>query len=371
MSRFPAALALAVGFLLGPAATAQEWNDRKPDAADFFESAFAGRSAPPPGAAATREEPRPDLDLVRRLIVLLFEAYERQSVAEFLALVAPGFAARDRSGTDYRLADLPRVLDDDFAIFVRTEHDVFVGQAVLQADGSRVEYPVRWSRRAWAAMGGQESIQRDQRSVLRFVRSPDLAWRLVAIFGDPLFGLADRRGRIVLDRGTFDGQAIGQPIVLDRYVGVVEQEEDAVPAAPAAPVVVVIRGVFAGRDIDVEFDNQSFVVGFGCTAPPGGIDFQLACGAAFPPGNINPANGAQILELPAGTNINSVAQAPPAGYAGVAIALSNPPNTDIGRAFAFITDIGHFGLFRIVAVDGANNYTFEFIYQPDGSRQFQ
>lgn len=147
----------------------------------------------------------------------LFEAYEREDPGGFVRQVHPRFAGSDRSGNAYRTADLPRALSDDFAILDRVRFEVHVGRLRIQDDGRTALAPVRWSRRALVEVGGREWIVRAGRSVLVLERDRDGGWRLAGLHGDPLFALADRRGRILATEGEIDGEPIRTPVVLDRW----------------------------------------------------------------------------------------------------------------------------------------------------------
>ncbi|MBI4618351.1 MAG: hypothetical protein HY720_32435 [Planctomycetes bacterium] len=317
------------------------------------------RSDKSPDAGAPRS-PILEEDL-RRLVTSLFESYEREDVGGFMEYVHPSFNARDRTGNDYRYSDLPRALTDDFEILEKVQFTVFVGQTTVQEDGARAETEVRWSRKALVQTGGQEWELLDQRSVFQFDRGSGLL--LSRIFGDSIFGLADRLGQIVADRGTLDGQPIEEPLTLDRFQGVVQPEEQPISEPTPAPSTIV-EGTFSLQQGFLDFDAQNFDPG--CSGIPD-ADFDFQCAS---PGWIDGKNGAELMRIDPDF---------PGGLDTVVVLPDPPYNTnenlgggggDIGKMFAYKTSQGLFGAFQITNVAAAV-YTIRFKHQKNGSKNLR
>ncbi len=367
------------------------WSRKKGAMREIFEQAYqgtldeapapaAGRDQPAPGSGTPADQPtgRPVTELASALqlsVVALFNAYEQESIGGFLELVHASFSARDRSGTDYRQSDLPRVLSDDFAILGRIGFVVQVEQPQIQADGKRAQVEVTWSRRALVETGGQEWILLDQRSILQFEADAGGRFLLTAIFGDPIFAIARPTGEIAVTEGTIDGAAVTRPVTLTRESGivvvVVAQQPAAVqPAAPAAAAVfnAPITGTETFAQSHVDFDAQVFPRS--CVPVPAGADIDFRC---YSGASIDIENGAQILRIDAlFSGIESVQEAPAPPYTS----LSHPLTlslSDVGQLFAVQTSTGKFALFAITNFDndGPPTYTIAYKYQADGSRRFK
>lgn len=309
------------------------------------------------------------------LVREIFEAYERESVGDFMMHMHPGFNARDRTGNDYRYADLPRAVADDFAILSRVRFTVFVGQIQVVRDGNRAQVEIRWSRRLWVEIGGEEILLEDQRSVFQFERrGSGQGFGLSRIFGDSIFGLADRRGVITIDRGTLDGRAIDEPIRLDRFQGILRpplvQRFSSGGGGGPAPSPTIVTGTFQIRQGLMEWDSQVFPNTF---VPLPGNDTSWQPFLGLPTGFIFPTGGTirEITGMFANLDAVTVLPAPPYGETPTL----NETAADVGRLFAVRTDQGFFLAFEITAfVAGpfpAGEWTIRFRYQADGSRSMQ
>ncbi|MBI4616936.1 MAG: hypothetical protein HY720_25210 [Planctomycetes bacterium] len=343
----------------------RELLDRELSAPETKEAAPADRAA---GEEPIVETAAREIDL-RDVVVALFEAYEREDAGGFVAHVHPGFSARDDSGNDYRRADLPRALADDFEVLERIRFSVFVGQTILQQDGMRAEAEVRWTRLAMTQVGAREWILLDQRSVFQFDRSGDgESFLLSRIFGDTIFALANPRGQVVASEGTLDGERIAEPLVFDRFLGVVEPEQPAASEpAPAAAGSTVVTGSFSTQRGYLDFDAQNFplVCAFYLAA-----DNDFRC---FALNTIWGCNGATIRDISGMfANLDAVDAVPAPPYpASVGL---NQNATDVGRLFAVRTNIGFFAAYEITGFDPASppgTYTIRFKYQPNGTRNMK
>lgn len=143
---------------------------------------------PGPSAPATQQIPRAIRDL--------FKAYEDEDVQAFMAHVHPDFSGNDRTGNDYRSADLPRALRDDFAVMQRTRFDVRSGPPLVDEAKGSARVDVEWGLRFLPETGGDEQVLAGERSVLTFMRTPEGEWKLFSITGAPIFGVADREGKV-------------------------------------------------------------------------------------------------------------------------------------------------------------------------------
>lgn len=347
----------------------QNWNETKRVFREILEQRTSQATAPADRAGPevpVEETTSSETDL-RKVVVALFEAYEREDAGGFVAHVHPSFSARDDSGNDYRFADLPRALADDFEILDRIRFEVFVGQTTAQADDARAQTEVRWSRRAWIQTGGQEWILQDQRSVFQFDRAAGSeGFQLSRIFGDSIFALANQRGQVVADEGTIDGERITEPTVLDRFVGVVQEEPAESEAAPASAPSTVVTGSFSTEQGFLDFDGQNFPAG--CVVFPA-ADNNFRCSAL---GDIWGCNGATIREITAlFANLDAVDEVPAPPYPASTTLIQNA--ADVGRLFAVQTNIGFFAAYQITAIDltGPIIYTIRYKYQPNGSRKMK
>ncbi len=372
MNRPPIRSILAALFALlapGTPAQDQDWSAKKEEAVRYFQEVFQGRAPsgaqdpgpgqPAQGTAAADSEP------IRRLVTDLFQDYEREDVGGFIADLSPTFSSADRTGNDYRFSDMPRALADDFAILdgVRFE-GVKVDQPLVQRDGKKIQVDVRWNRRAFVQVGGSEWILSDQRSTFVLEPAADGRMLLGRIFGDAIFGLAQRQGHIVANDGTIDGERIGQPVLLDRTTGVLKPTAGTPDGGgngggngpgpgPTPTPSTTITGTITVAAADLDFDAQSFPP---CLSPtPGGTDFEFNC----TPNQIQPTGGAGLQVANGG--IDTITAAPAGGYSGAGVAP-----IPVGRAFFFQTGKRNYGAFEVVSFSGTT-YTIRYKYQPNGS----
>ncbi|MBI4614927.1 MAG: nuclear transport factor 2 family protein [Planctomycetes bacterium] len=380
--RAPARLAFVLIFLF-QAAFAQEGAGPREGKPLGEMTRWIRVAQPEPEAAPEPPSPAPPIDLAdfHLLVREIFEAYERESVGAFAALIHPDFLARDRTGNDYRYADMPRALSDDFEILERIAFTVFVGQVTVESDGGRAQVEVRWSRRARVEIGGQEIIVTDQRSVFQFDRPPGgTGFLLSRIFGDPIFGLADRRGEITVDRGTLDGELIRVPILLDRFQGIVrpplvQRDQDGGAGGGGGgggpPPSTILLGTNTILEGQINFDTQVFQNSFLPFLP--GADIQWSPNPGPLTGFILPSLGTVREITGMFANLDAIAVLPAPPYADLPALNENA--ADVGRLFAVQTDQGFFCGFEITAYNPlpapAGEWTLRFKYQTDGTRNLQ
>lgn len=146
----------------------------------------------------------------------LFRAYEAEDLQGFMRYIHSSFTSRDTSNNRQNVSLLRRAAQDDFKILDGIQHKVFVKNITVQRNGQRAQIELRWNRRAILTRTSQEWIIRDQQSRLFFEK--DKHWKLLAVQGQPLFGLARPTGEVVIVAGTLNNQPVTKPVT----VGVVK-----------------------------------------------------------------------------------------------------------------------------------------------------
>lgn len=142
---------------------------------------------------------------IKPVVEEIFAAYENENAGDFETRLSREFYSNDNSGTAHDRSAMERSIREDFRNLDRPYFEAVVGTATLHDGLYRIR--VRWFRRAYAALSGEEWIVRDRDTVLIF-RFEDDTWRLWRIEGDPIFGLSDRTAAIRLRTGTVAGAAI-------------------------------------------------------------------------------------------------------------------------------------------------------------------
>ncbi|MBI4614387.1 MAG: hypothetical protein HY720_12310 [Planctomycetes bacterium] len=146
------------------------------------------------GGSGAPETPEGELS---RIVARLFAAYEREDASALLALVGSAFVSGDSSGNGYRYADVPRALADDFEGLERIRFNVKIDPPLVQAGGNEAQVAVEWGRRAFHVEEGEERVVSERRSTIHLAREGEGGmWRIVAVYGEPIFALSNREGRI-------------------------------------------------------------------------------------------------------------------------------------------------------------------------------
>ena len=215
--------------------------------------------------------PRPEKQLtmaaldarIVRSITELFQGYERRAVFSFARLLSPRFRSQDSSAFGHTggqmvtsvSQDYHNLRDIDFTLEVYPPQ--YMGNQTARVD-------LHWQRRARFDASGQEWIVRDQRSTLIFnIQKTEPV--LEATMGDPMFGLTNPVGVLVVFTGTIDGIPVSAPVtVLNGKVGPGTQDADAFGdrrrrtlAGPLTP------GGFSGFPPPLAAFNNNNAVAFG------------------------------------------------------------------------------------------------------------
>lgn len=166
-----------------------------------------------PGGDAPGTPQAPDTKGLKKAMAALLMYTRQQSLMRFMQYVDRGFNGLDDTRNRHNYALLRTSVRDDFRILDGLRFQMFVRAMYIQKDRQKARVETRWSRRALLARTSQEWIVKHQASTLIFRGHAGATpgWKLFATEGDPLFGLANFRGMIRVDRGTLDGKRVREP----------------------------------------------------------------------------------------------------------------------------------------------------------------
>lgn len=171
-------------------------------------------SRPPEAGAAS--EAGPQIADVKAILERLFTAYEAENASAFEEVLANGFTGSDRSGHNYDAARFSSAMRDDFRNLDRIEFQVNVTRMQYYPGENRVKAELSWRRRAYLQTSAQEWLLDGQQSTLIFQRDAvTQAMKLSGIEGDPIFGIAEPLGPLVISGGTLGGAKVTTPIVVN------------------------------------------------------------------------------------------------------------------------------------------------------------
>jgi hypothetical protein len=163
-------------------------------------------------AAARRPAPVELLDaLIEKEIRLLFQSYEGRNASEFGKYVAGRFRTRDGLGFGLSNVQLVQSIHGDMRNLRDLNFNVTVSPPQYSTDRRQARVDLLWQRRGRFAVSGEEWIVRQQRTTLLFAVARGKL-RLAGIEGDPLFGLTNAVGVLVVDRGRIDGANVVAPL---------------------------------------------------------------------------------------------------------------------------------------------------------------
>lgn len=165
------------------------------------------RESRPPRSRQTLDE----LDqLVKREVLLLFQAYERRNSSGFGVYLSSSFRARDALGLGHDQLRMVQSVSGDFRNLRDLDFNITVGVPQYSADRRTGRVDIVWQRRARFSSTGEEWIVRNQRTVLVLgTRAGKL--RLSGIEGKALFGLTSAAGVLLVTEGTIDGRPVTAP----------------------------------------------------------------------------------------------------------------------------------------------------------------
>lgn len=153
-----------------------------------------------------RAPARTTLTDIRDVVYGLFWAYEMEDAFRFEEYVSGDFRSADISGSAHTMPWFTQAVRDDFRNLDNPRFEVYVESAVPFEDGNLYRLRLRWFRRATIPSTGAEWILREQDSAL-LLKKENGEWKLWGIEGDPIFGVSDAFGRIVIRSGTINGAA--------------------------------------------------------------------------------------------------------------------------------------------------------------------
>lgn len=163
-------------------------------------------------------------DIVLRDLRTLMQSYERGNQSGVTQLLAGNYTSRDSLGFGFNTARLGLSVQADMRNLRSLDFDMDTAVPQYSADLMLARVDVRWNRRARFASSAEEWVTRNQRSTLLFHLTRQQAL-LASIQGDPLIGITSPVGVLIVDRGTVDGKAVGQPrTVLNGRLGAGAQD---------------------------------------------------------------------------------------------------------------------------------------------------
>lgn len=166
------------------------------------------------GAVQSHGEHQPALRALDQIVLRdlrgLIEAYEQGSHAAVGRYVGGNFESRDDLGFGYNVTRLGLSVASDVRNLRGIQFEVDTALPQYAAGFRQARVDLRWNRRARFSGSGEEWVTRSQRSTLLFQIQGERAY-LVAIQGAPMMGLTSPVGVLVVDRGSIDGKAVGQP----------------------------------------------------------------------------------------------------------------------------------------------------------------